>query len=398
MTCADTFDDVDHDQHPHGTVKRYRAGPCPGVPGTAASQRCEPCRAAWAAYKREQRTGRAQSAPPRLTARPAAERGLDSWWDSVTAERLAVDDDDDLFTREIVIREIADPADGGRDCQRCGGAMRWTGGYTALICIAHHPVTWARDSQASQRAARHRARNVPKQASGPPPAEIAEVDEERAVALDDLAEAREKLTRIPRGDERREDAIRGLHKLEKLEAQYKAARSYQEIDAAHTDAAKLLGGDGKPGQLAAILTRAEKIARREQRTERGGLLQRQRGGLLQFRRRGGSDEYEYQKDDEVASGEAVLDIPLREVPAIPGRSTPLCDPCHSNGGQRPAVRRIDPFGWDGEQGKDVCAEHFAMNPAAQVVADYTSHSPRLLVLPGYAAEDEDAYQDQVMNR
>jgi hypothetical protein len=232
------------------------------------------------------------------------------------AAAIAADDSDAarlaaLWDAELPAAAWRDDFEGdsGDDCPDCGKPRQWAGAHTVLVC----PACGRRFASpgAIEREARYaRANAAPGRAAGPSAAELERVAEDRAVALDVLAGVRERLSMIPRGDDWRQDAVRGQHKLEQLEQRYKAARSAAELEAAD-DAAEVLADE-----LGDVLSRADKLAR--QQTRRGRI-----GSLLRFRR-GADDEYELDDDGDYDDdgGEALEARPpglaLAYVPPDPG--------------------------------------------------------------------------------
>lgn len=237
-----------------------------------------------------------------VSARAAAARS-DTAADS-DAARLAA-----LWAAELPAAEWRDDLEGtsGDECPDCGEPLQWAGAHTVLVCPARHDNGRARrfaSPGAIERETQYALANAaPGRAAGPSAAEFERVAEDREVALDYLAGIRERLRQVPHGDDWRQDAVRALHKLAKLEARYRAARSPAELEAVN-DAAEALAAE-----LADVLKRADKLARQHTRRERAG-------GLLRFRR-GADDEYELDDDagDYDDDAEALEARPAGRAPA-----------------------------------------------------------------------------------
>lgn len=322
--------------HPpgEGSRKHYQRG-C----------RCPECRDANTAYMRERRHADDGQREALEQLADDDDAGIldgaaagPAWWDRITAARLAAG-----RAEQLGVREVADDADGGRACPTCSAPMRWAGGYTALVCGAHKPGAWARPAVAEQRARARLEALEAKAGTRIPPAEAAEVAEERAVAADRIDGYHAQLARIPRGDRCREIAVRVRHHLEQLADQYQAARSYDDIDAAGEREDTLV--DAHDG----LFYYADRIADAAQRPAIAAAPAeaRPRGGFLRMFRRGDSDEWEYdgtEADDTEADDDSDDDGAeqlegerLAPLIALPYAHAPTCGICR----RRPAVVRLE---------------------------------------------------------
>lgn len=260
-----------------------------------ASIRCPQCR-----HVRRVPADRPRTEAAARAGAPAAGNG--------EAGRLAA-----LWAAERPAASWRDDLEGGAgdDCPDCGEPMQWAGAHTVLICPARHDDGRARrfaSPGAIEREEQYAAELADaEQPDGPSSAELARVSEDREVSLDCLARMREQLARIPRGDDWREDAIRGLHKLGKLEKRCQAARSAAELADADDAAGEL------EGELDGVLRHADRLARQQARKERGG-------GFLRFRR-GADGEYEMDSEDDYPDADDGEGI-LAQAPAIPGYVPP----------------------------------------------------------------------------
>lgn len=351
--------------HPpgEGSRKHYQRG-C----------RCPECRDANTAYMRERRGGERGAEHAELLEDLADDDPgiLDgaaagpAWWDQITAARLAAG-----RAEQLGVREVADDADGGRECPTCSAPMRWAGGYTALVCGAHKPGAWARPAVAEQRARARLEALEAKAGTRIPPAEAAEVATERAVAADRIDGYLEQLARIPRSDRYRETAVRARHYLEQLAAQFADARSYDDLDAAEDRETRLIGRLDDIG----LLHYAEQLAATARRPALAATAtgEDRPRGLLRFFRRADGDEWEYDGDDD----ETEADDDAED------QGAPPCEPCAAEGADIAAEARITLPQSPG-RGIDVCARHrLSYGPGIEQVTSYRGgeHLAPLIALP-----------------
>jgi hypothetical protein len=272
--------------------------------------------------------------------------------------------------------------DTGRACPDCGGPLYWAGAHTVQLCPARHADGKAHlfaSPGAVEREREHAARRaqLAQRADGDrEPASAGKLGDAEAIEL-----------------ERRKGALIG--QLDALDGDHLApdvrrvlAWFRRQVDAAEGEA-----------RLDALVELFAEAGIRERGWRRRRLVldaddQAEDGDYPEPGGEGG-------QADGAGRGSGQLAELARQLGVMPGQApgrvaAPLCEPCHGSGRQRLAVKRIDPFGHGGQQGKDVCAGHLAeYGPGMQVIAEYgacglgavAAARARAAPVPGYTPPD-----------
>jgi hypothetical protein len=221
---------------PHGTPERYRQYP-------KGADRCAPCRDAWAAHTRAKRAAdrEARDAAGPLAQAAARGRGdgtaarLEALW-AAEAEAEHAGGNGRVRTRGGA--DQLEPGDSGHDCPACGGARRWTGAHTVLVCLAcksgdSSPGAQAREADLEQARAERktRAEGAAVARPGPTDTDVLALERRKGVMLEQLAEYAES-ARLRPGD------ARVIGQIERWVEQ-------AESDARLDELIELLGGEVK---------------------------------------------------------------------------------------------------------------------------------------------------------